>query len=1513
MLTAIGESSLNVQLYLAKGLKVDVDLIQPYFTIISFGTKSDPRVTFEADWVDVNLNYRRQTDFKGLRDTYGKLALSLHYWPSGEDVWDKIVKPYSLNIVYLREIMEYTYGYEFPKHITSTSEVISDAVYVIVNTNDNRNHARLVVRKSVENKWKLLPSSKVEIKRARIPGIYENLEPREGFSKPEDKKSKDLVNNQKKMIQDAIDMVKEQKSKAKTGDLIDSNVGAGTNKNQSSAANNQGKKITLTKWTEQPKVEESPEEAKKSSDEIKDEKKDEEGKDKTTSKEQYTLYNTFEITKDVRDHLSELMHVEGGEKKKYTKPYPHPNLRTISTAYHNKAIYDCAGNVVDHAAKRPNMNTPKSPQGCEIIRTRPRLMALDIEYVAKNKDVTFRNLTAIEAAEAFPEYNHVLTDVVYYLDDAQWSNFVDKALDKGDASIRVNYISYPNKPGIYHYIAKEGHAIVDENGIVTSKVRGNPNAYVHKVVSLETGVYNVFNSKKKVSVSREACFEIGHGMHYEYVVIRQIDSKYKGPQPTTTLTLEARMEYSVLPMTEVQRRYYSTRQELLCHKKSNIKVNYKYQMPYLDANFRPLLAIKSSGIDDLVRSYDHSVRLFRKTCPESDEIYSGERLGAYALQCYLESDECSNYMKSYKPIDAEPKTLWNIAKEAVVGIACAKLANVVLTKVAPKFFAAAAPESNNTYKALKFGAKVLSFGIGVGVLYTAKKAAEAYEDRVHAVVGKKSDPKLSPIDTVVGAVVTCYKDAKKEAESVAGMITDSIQRAKEFVSDPDERARTELQAQGLKELAADMSVIDEIIAEDNKKPNHVVESNNSIEHRSLIGFAIDADRVYANETQPAETVVIPNQLETAFNYTSIPNTWSTLTTAIEDRPVGYVAQMFPSALSLIDEQEAEDMEQVIATQRDFAAIDHVIEESLLDNWWNQPTELLRSGQLRSGMVDRDDNAIAVIECRTPNVEVAQNNSNNNLEVGCAATVKRKRKQRSKNVAAIKKARKQEIAKSKAGLSELESQHYNLDEADRRVADYDSAVMSCDISKAKLECSCKPMYYKLDNTDVLHFGSCALNTVAALRMRQASVLEFPHKETVKDFALYVKDFIDERDDKIFCWIVENSPDYRLEDYFESLDPVHRKLYRSGYEKLKERARIDCKLGVFSKTNEIHVEKDARPRCLFNPSDEMKFVGSFIARFFIKLMKQEFMFGTSFVSGYNEDQLCKIIEQDTLYYDHNNFMSYDGSSHDAHQHEELLEIVDNGFFSRYLMLFLGFSEFEPYLHQEIYNCLTATKTIFESSFGLTGMLRGTVFSGHPTRTTLFNTTRVLLYNHYVCDRLGIGERKIYASGDDVLCIFKEPISKDDYKSILGVPERAAGLGQLAKDFVTGPLQKHSFLSRNFLSMCPLVMNRDPARVRKTGIVMPMGLAMTTDEYKAVVQYSLDTEMPGSTELYKRAADSGGKFTRPAPLGAARRALGWSEYEYVLRAQPLPEKNRNLRYVLSSSVGSDRASVMRLANSF
>jgi len=54
---------------------------------------------------------------------------------------------------------------------------------------------------------------------------------------------------------------------------------------------------------------------------------------------------------------------------------------------------------------------------------------------------------------------------------------------------------------------------------------------------------------------------------------------------------------------------------------------------------------------------------------------------------------------------------------------------------------------------------------------------------------------------------------------------------------------------------------------------------------------------------------------------------------------------------------------------------------------------------------------------------------------------------------------------------------------------------------------------------------------------------------------------------------------------------------------------------------------------------------------------------------------------------------------------------------------------------------------------GILHGTVYSGHPTRTTFGNSLRVFLYTDFIMKRAGITKYRIWVCGDDMLMLMEK----------------------------------------------------------------------------------------------------------------------------------------------------------------
>lgn len=97
-----------------------------------------------------------------------------------------------------------------------------------------------------------------------------------------------------------------------------------------------------------------------------------------------------------------------------------------------------------------------------------------------------------------------------------------------------------------------------------------------------------------------------------------------------------------------------------------------------------------------------------------------------------------------------------------------------------------------------------------------------------------------------------------------------------------------------------------------------------------------------------------------------------------------------------------------------------------------------------------------------------------------------------------------------------------------------------------------------------------------------------------------------------------------------------------------------------------------------------------------------------------------------------------------------------------------------------------------------IRGTTYSGHPTRTTLGNTLWSITYYTYLCSKLNI-EPKLIAAGDDV-CIWVPRAEADRVvsyiKSMTSQTNEPGivGIGQIVKDMTVREWWNIDFCSKN-----------------------------------------------------------------------------------------------------------------------
>lgn len=135
--------------------------------------------------------------------------------------------------------------------------------------------------------------------------------------------------------------------------------------------------------------------------------------------------------------------------------------------------------------------------------------------------------------------------------------------------------------------------------------------------------------------------------------------------------------------------------------------------------------------------------------------------------------------------------------------------------------------------------------------------------------------------------------------------------------------------------------------------------------------------------------------------------------------------------------------------------------------------------------------------------------------------------------------------------------------------------------------------------------------------------------------------------------------------------------------------------------------------------------------------------SFICGYDNERLSKRVTDDKnnlinrFGFDNVAVFTFDGSSHDSHQHFRIIDEVDKPFLENIIPLFLRKYGFEGQIVDDIIRQCTDSSVTAMSTYEVDGKtkilyeidINGTTYSGHPTRTTLGNTLRTLSYVCYL----------------------------------------------------------------------------------------------------------------------------------------------------------------------------------------
>jgi len=362
---------------------------------------------------------------------------------------------------------------------------------------------------------------------------------------------------------------------------------------------------------------------------------------------------------------------------------------------------------------------------------------------------------------------------------------------------------------------------------------------------------------------------------------------------------------------------------------------------------------------------------------------------------------------------------------------------------------------------------------------------------------------------------------------------------------------------------------------------------------------------------------------------------------------------------------------------------------------------------------------------------------------------------------------------------------------------------------------------------------------------------------------------------------------FEEWFAGVEPKKKASYRQGWNDFQATCRIAMNLQIVIKPDEKQVKNtlnadNFKGRNIFNPSNTVKSVLGYVAKQFMRWVMETDSYKGCFIQGYTEEQLENQFKSDIAKMDDPMGICWDGGNHDAHQHSEFIEGVDNYILSKYLPMMLPLLGFSYFQSKEIIK--KATVTVNNVHLFLPGWLQGfslfgsnrivifkgkltqTTFSGHPTRTTLFNTMRIISLIRKFATEAGLVFKRdyyIYQSGDDtyILCESRhsEAFRKAHFKYYSATENVVHGYGQLSKDYKEMPKLKESgythvdFLSKTgYITKTEAVFTRQNRRLIATGdITSKISHNLSENDYLSGIKYQIEAHY-SQFPCYKKMLD-------------------------------------------------------------
>lgn len=204
---------------------------------------------------------------------------------------------------------------------------------------------------------------------------------------------------------------------------------------------------------------------------------------------------------------------------------------------------------------------------------------------------------------------------------------------------------------------------------------------------------------------------------------------------------------------------------------------------------------------------------------------------------------------------------------------------------------------------------------------------------------------------------------------------------------------------------------------------------------------------------------------------------------------------------------------------------------------------------------------------------------------------------------------------------------------------------------------------------------------------------------------------------------------VDEYIDHFGGRKTEAYRAIYDRYKnEGKRIKLKLRPMLKKNEalFGPEDSVRSRVIWNPDPELKVFLGTLNYNILKLLKST---DKGYASGLTPEELESRIQEAFRTIADPYLISTDGSAHDSSQRDWWIRTVDNAIFKKlgvFLCLQAGMSAGEA---EATYAAAVSTEMAFIMDYAgtrnpmITGKVKATVYSGHPSRTTFGNSVRVM----------------------------------------------------------------------------------------------------------------------------------------------------------------------------------------------